>query len=165
MYWINVNEKYEFEADRTQEGLFINGKNIVADAKELNESSWNIIKNLQAFNVEVIEFNRSEKKAIIKVNNITYNVIAKDRYDILLDKLGLSNLNAVKVSEVRAPMPGMVLKVFVTEGMDIKKDDNLFILEAMKMENIIKSPADATLNSILIKAGDKVEKNQVLMLF
>jgi biotin carboxyl carrier protein len=79
--------------------------------------------------------------------------------------LGLSSLNAAKVSEVKAPMPGMVLKVFVTEGMEIKKGDNLFVLEAMKMENIIKSPADVTVKTIKIKPGDKVEKGQVLLMF
>jgi biotin carboxyl carrier protein len=41
----------------------------------------------------------------------------------------------------------------------------LLVLEAMKMENIIKSPADVTIKSIKIKASDKVEKNQVLIQF
>jgi biotin carboxyl carrier protein len=62
-------------------------------------------------------------------------------------------------------MPGLVLKVFVNKGDSIKKGDNLFVLEAMKMENIIKSPADVTVEKILIKPGDKVEKGQILMLF
>jgi biotin carboxyl carrier protein len=97
------------------------------------------------------------------VNNNIYSITAKDQFDILLDKLGLSSLNATKVSEIKAPMPGMVLKVFVSEGMEIKKGDNLFILEAMKMENIIKSPADVTVKTVKIKPGDKVEKGQLLM--
>jgi biotin carboxyl carrier protein len=62
-------------------------------------------------------------------------------------------------------MPGLVLSVLVKEGDEVKKGDNLFVLEAMKMENIIKSPADVTIKSIKIKASDKVEKNQVLIQF
>jgi biotin carboxyl carrier protein len=115
--------------------------------------------------VEVVNFDAVEKTAEIKVNNNTYTVTAKDQFDILLDKLGLSSLTAAKVSEVKAPMPGMVLKVFATEGMEIKKGDNLFVLEAMKMENIIKSTADVTVKKVKIKPGDKVEKGQVLMMF
>ena len=46
-----------------------------------------------------------------------------------------------------------------------EKGDNLLDLEAMKMENIIKAPADVVVKSIKIKPGDKVEKNQILMLF
>ncbi|MDB5143897.1 MAG: gcdC, partial [Mucilaginibacter sp.] len=70
-----------------------------------------------------------------------------------------------KVSEIKAPMPGLVLKLFVSEGTEVKKGDNLFILEAMKMENIIKSPADVTVKTVKIKPGDKVEKGQVLLTF
>ena len=79
--------------------------------------------------------------------------------------MGLSNLLAAKVSEIKAPMPGMVLKVLVEEGAEIKKGDNLFVLEAMKMENIIKSPADVVVKTIKIKPGDKVEKGQILIQF
>jgi biotin carboxyl carrier protein len=62
-------------------------------------------------------------------------------------------------------MPGLVLKVFAAEGMEVKKGDNLFVLEAMKMENIIKAPADVVVKTIKIKPGDKVEKGQILMVF
>jgi biotin carboxyl carrier protein len=72
---------------------------------------------------------------------------------------------AAKISEIKAPMPGMVLKVLVEEGAEVKKGENLFVLEAMKMENIIKSPADVTVKTIKIRPGDKVEKGQILMMF
>jgi biotin carboxyl carrier protein len=61
-------------------------------------------------------------------------------------------------------MPGLVLKVLVKDGDVIKKGDNLLVLEAMKMENSIKAPADATIKAVKITAGDKVEKNQVMIL-
>jgi biotin carboxyl carrier protein len=113
----------------------------------------------------VISFDKETKTAQIKVNGNIYTVAAQDQFDILLDQLGLSSLNAAKVSEIKAPMPGLVLKLFVTEGSEVKKGDNLFILEAMKMENIIKSPADVTVKTVKIKPGDKVEKGQVLLMF
>jgi biotin carboxyl carrier protein len=165
MYKVNVNGKYNFEVDKNGQGLLINGNNIEADVAQLNATSWHIINNLQSHNVEVISFDGQEKIAEIKVNNNIYRVTAKDQFDILLDKLGLSGLNSTKVSEIKAPMPGMVLKVFVDAGAEVKKGDNLFILEAMKMENIIKAPADVVVKTIKIKAGDKVEKGQILMLF
>ena len=165
MLQIKVNEKYNFDVDQNAKGLLINGGKIDADVQQLNASAYHVINNLQSYNVEVVSFNTAEKTAEIKVNNNTYNVTAKDQFDILLDKLGLSSLNAAKVSEIKAPMPGMVLKVFVNEGMEIKKGDNLFVLEAMKMENIIKAPADVTVKKVKIKPGDKVEKGQVLMMF
>ena len=165
MHQIKVNEVYNYETGRTGDNLLLNNEKIAADIKQLNESSWHIINDLRSYNVEVINFNGAEKTAEVKVNNNLYKITAKDQFDILLDKLGLSSLNAAKVSEIKAPMPGMVLKVFVTEGMEINKGDNLFILEAMKMENIIKSPADVVVKTVKIKPGDKVEKGQILMLF
>jgi biotin carboxyl carrier protein len=165
MYHVKVNDKYNYEFDQNGEGQLINGKNNSADIIKLSESTWHIINNLSSYNVEVVSFNKSEKTAEIKVSNNIYTVKAKDQFDILLDKLGLSNLNSAKISEIKAPMPGMVLKIFVNEGMEIKKGDNLFILEAMKMENIIKAPADVMVKTMKIKPGDKVEKGQVLMIF
>ena len=133
--------------------------------KQINASSWHILNKLRSYNAEVVSFNSMEKTALIKINNNLYTVTAKDQFDLLLDQLGLSTLNGARVSEMKAPMPGMVLKVFVDEGSAVKKGDNLFVLEAMKMENIIKAPADVVVKSVKIKPGDKVEKNQILLLF
>ena len=134
MLQVKVNDQYHYDIDKKGDDLLINNDVVNADIKQLNQSAWHIINNLKSYNVELISFNRTEKTAEIKVNNNSYTLSAKDQFDVLLDKLGMSSLNAAKVSEIKAPMPGMVLKIFVTEGMEIKKGDNLFILEAMKME-------------------------------
>jgi len=165
MLQVKANDKYNYDITMDGDVLFINGEKINADIRQLNSSAFHVINNLQSYNAEVVSFDPMGKTAEIKVNNNTYTVTAKDQFDILLDKLGLSSLNAAKVSEVKAPMPGMVLKVFVTEGMEIKKGDNLFVLEAMKMENIIKAAADVVVKTVKIKPGDKVEKGQVLLMF
>jgi biotin carboxyl carrier protein len=165
MLQVKANGKYNYDITKDGDALLINSEKINADIRQLNSSAFHVINNLQSYNVEVVNFNTAEKTAEIKVNNNIYTVTAKDQFDILLDKLGFSSLNAAKVSEVKAPMPGMVLKVFVTEGMEIKKGDNLFVLEAMKMENIIKASADVIVKTVKIKPGDKVEKGQVLLMF
>ena len=165
MYKFKVNDQYNFEADKKGDDLTVGGKKVTADMKQINASSWHILNKLRSYNAEVVSFNSMEKTALIKINNNLYTVTAKDQFDLLLDQLGLSTLNGARVSEMKAPMPGMVLKVFVDEGSAVKKGDNLFVLEAMKMENIIKAPADVVVKSVKIKPGDKVEKNQILLLF
>lgn len=163
MYNIKVNNKFDYKVDNKGDKLLINDSKTDADITQHGPLAYHIINNMGSFNAEVVSFDREAKTAEIKVNGIIYTVTAKDQFDVLLDKLGLSSLNSAKVSEVKAPMPGLVLKVFVSEGSEVKKGDNLFILEAMKMENIIKSPADVIVKSIKIKPGDKVEKGQVLI--
>jgi biotin carboxyl carrier protein len=165
MYKIKVNNKHDFEVDRKGDTLLVNNKTINADIKQLNDLLYHIINENGSYNAEVVSFDREAKTAEIKVNNNIYTLTAKDQFDVLLDKMGLSSLMAAKVSEIKAPMPGMVLKVLVEEGAEVKKGENLFVLEAMKMENIIKSPADVTVKTIKIRPGDKVEKGQILMMF
>lgn len=165
MYNIKVNNTQNFEIDRQTDGLLVNGEAVKADIVKLNDTLYHVINNVGSYNAEVVNFNMEAKTAEIKVNNNMYSITAKDQFDLLLDKMGLSNLMTARISEIKAPMPGMVLKVLVEEGTEVKKGDNLFVLEAMKMENIIKSPADVTVKTIKIQPGDKVEKGQVLIMF
>lgn len=165
MHSIKINNKFIFETNNNSAEILLNGQEINLNITFIDNLNWHIINKLKSYNVEIISINKEEKTAQIRINNNLYNLSAKDQFDLLLDNLGLSNLNNIKVSEVKAPMPGLVLNVFVTEGSSVKKGDNLFVLEAMKMENIIKAVADVIIKSVKIKPGDKVEKNQVLMLF
>jgi biotin carboxyl carrier protein len=70
-----------------------------------------------------------------------------------------------KINELKAPMPGLVLRVTANEGEAVKKGDTLLVLEAMKMENSIKSPGDGMVAKIMVKPGQAVEKNQLLVVF
>ena len=164
MHQIKVND-FSFETDTAGGALLIDGNEVDADISKINSSAWHIINNFKSFTVEVISFNRSEKTAEIRVNNNVYTITAKDQFDMLLEKSGLGKVNVPRLTELKAPMPGMVLKTFVGPGAAVKKGDNLFILEAMKMENIIKATADGNIKSIKIKPRDKVEKGQVLIEF
>jgi len=66
-------------------------------------------------------------------------------------------------TDLRAPMPGLVIEVAVSVGDSVKRGDPLAIVEAMKMENELAAPADGTVASVSVKTGDTVEKNQVLI--
>lgn len=64
---------------------------------------------------------------------------------------------------VKAPMPGTILKIQTSVGDTVKNGQVLVVLEAMKMENDITSPADGTVTSILVKQGDSVDGDTVLL--
>ena len=65
--------------------------------------------------------------------------------------------------DVKAPMPGKILEVLVKVGDQVKEDDELVMLEAMKMENPIYAPADGVVKEIKVKANDSVETEQVMI--
>ncbi len=64
---------------------------------------------------------------------------------------------------VVAPMPGTIVEILVNTGDDVKADDELVILEAMKMENPICAPSDGKIKEIKVKEKDKVDINQTLV--
>ncbi len=165
MYQLKVNEKFNFEVSESQGAWTVNGKPMELDTLVIKDNLLHVLHQHTSYRVEIVSFSKEAKTASIKVNGHTYSIAIKDRFDDLLHQLGLDNLQSTKVAELKAPMPGLVLSVLVKEGDEVKKGDNLLVLEAMKMENIIKSPADVTIKSIKIKPSDKVEKNQVLIQF
>lgn len=165
MHKVKVNDRFNFEINRENTELFVNNDLLQLDISDLGKSAAHIIYKNKSFNTELVEINKVEKSCIIKVNGNIYAIKIEDQFDQLLKQLGLDNLSSAKVLEVKAPMPGLVLKVIAEEGMEIKKGDNLLILEAMKMENILKSSTDGIIKKISVKQGDKVEKNQILIQF
>ncbi|MEZ5172833.1 MAG: acetyl-CoA carboxylase biotin carboxyl carrier protein subunit [Bacteroidia bacterium] len=101
----------------------------------------------------------------LRVNGKRVVVNTKDKMALLLESMGLSNTTEQKVNQVKAPMPGLVLRILVEPGTQVSKGDPLLVLEAMKMENMIKSPGDATVSAIKAQLGQAVEKNQILIEF
>jgi biotin carboxyl carrier protein len=165
MYNIKVNNTHSFKIEAENDQLKVDDQTVTLDLVRLSEGQTHVLYNHKSYNIELISENKQEKAMAIKVNGNTYHIAIEDQYDQLLKKLGLDNLAGNKVKEVKAPMPGLVLNIMAKEGQEIKKGENLLILEAMKMENILKSPTDGTIQKIVVNVGDKVEKNQVLVIF
>ncbi|MGF1922738.1 MAG: biotin/lipoyl-containing protein [Bacteroidia bacterium] len=165
MYNVKVNGKYNFAISEEKSGFSVNEEIIVLDRQVLNENSAHIIYKNKSYTVEVVSFDITEKSAVVKVKGSIYRVNVEDQFDQLLKQLGMENLGTVKVQQIKAPMPGLVLSILVAEGDEVKKGDSLLVLEAMKMENMIKSPTDGIVKTIAIRQGDKVEKNEVLISF
>lgn len=164
MYHINVNKTSTFDINVESNSISINNDERDFSIVKISENTYHVLSNKKSYNVELLSLDASTKVAVLKVNGNKYECEIKDQFDDLLKSLGLDNLTNVKVNEIKAPMPGLVLKTLIEEGQEFKKGDNLLVLEAMKMENILKAPADGIAKKIKVKSGDKVEKNEVLIL-
>jgi biotin carboxyl carrier protein len=124
-----------------------------------------ILHQNKSYSTEILDFNFETKLAKVKVNGNVYAISIKDRFDDLLKSLGMEDAGTKKIKDIKAPMPGLVLSVAVAAGDTVAKDSAVLILEAMKMENVIKSPADGVVKKVHAIQGKAVEKNAVLIEF
>ena len=165
MYKLKVNDTYNFDLSAVNDSLQLNGEAIPVDIRELQDGHLHFIYKNKSYNAEVVSENHDDKTSVIKINGKLYEVGIEDQFDSLLKAMGMAAGSGKVAKEIKAPMPGLVLNISVVEGQEIKKGDNLLILEAMKMENMLKSVTEGVVKKIYISKGDKVEKNQVLIEF
>jgi len=164
MFQATVNNK-AFEIQSEGEVITINGDPLNWDVVQLHEGYFHIIHEHKSYRAEIVKTDAATKTFTWKINNRQYTVHLKDKFDLLLEKLGMNHAAGSKVNSIKAPMPGLIIDLKVKEGDEVKQGDPLLILEAMKMENILKSPGDGVVKSIKIKKGDSVEKGHVLIEF
>ncbi len=85
--------------------------------------------------------------------------------DELIKSMGIERGRTKVVNAIKAPMPGLILEINVSVGQEVKENDPLLILEAMKMENCFLSPRDGVIKSITVEKGNAVDKGQLLIEF
>ena len=134
-----------------------------ADIVERSPGVYSVIQNNQSVLVTVQPAGTNAKQLRVEVNGEPFDIHIKDSLDQRLDTLGFSKLSGKKVNVVKAPMPGLVIDVAVSEGQELKEGERLLILEAMKMENSILMPNDGQVKQVMVKPGQAVEKGQVLV--
>lgn len=113
--------------------------------------------------IEVLNVNFDTKALKIRHNHSTHDLIFKDELDYVLDQMGIKRTFEALNTDIKAPMPGKVLDVVVNEGDEVKKGDAILILEAMKMENVLKAEGDCVIKKVLVGTQESVEKNQILI--
>jgi biotin carboxyl carrier protein len=152
VYKARVNDQYEFQ---DIEGTL--------DIVPLEDGYFHILKDNKSYKAKLLQADYNTKSFLIRINGVRYSVQLADQYDQLVDRLGLTVAAASQVKDIYAPMPGLVLEISVEVGQEVEEGTPLLILEAMKMENVIKSPGEGIIKSIHIKKGAAVEKNFLLI--
>ena len=164
MYKIIIGDKtlaVNFNKDQVE----VDGQPVAIDLARISDNRYHLLLNHKSYNLEVVAIDRNAGKAMIKVNNKELAIEVKTALDELLKKMGLNNNNATVAREIGAPMPGLILDVVVQEGDEVKTGDKLLVLEAMKMENIIKSPGNGKIKAIRVQKGQSVDSGQKLIQF
>jgi pyruvate carboxylase subunit B len=98
-----------------------------------------------------------------RFDSIAYSVPYLDEQAAMLEKLGFRKAATASKGDLKAPMPGRIISVHVNVGDVVSSGQRLIVLEAMKMENELRSILDGTVTAIHVQPGQSVEKNTVLI--
>jgi biotin carboxyl carrier protein len=156
-YKLSVNHSSSF--DLSESDL----KNL--DVVSVGKNNFHVLKDHKPFKAEIVSADFISKKYSVTVNNNTYDVAIADALDLLIKSMGIERGRTKVVNAIKAPMPGLILEINVVVGQEVKENDPLLILEAMKMENSFLSPRDGIIKSIAVLIGNAVDKGQLLIEF
>ena len=166
-YLATVNEcEFDITVEYRSDKYLVtcNDRKIEVTASFLGESRALVLMDNESHEIDV-RANGYDPNRVVFVRGLEIPVVIED-YNLaqLRKTAGMAAGGAVE-NDVRAAMPGLIVKVKVKPGDTVKKGQPLLIVEAMKMENIVKSPRDGTVKAVHIEANGLVEKNDRLLEF
>lgn len=164
MFSVNLKDQ-NLNVEKSGERLLINGQSLDWNFQWIDERRILLTKDDRSMEAELISLDRESKSIRVRLGHQVATLQLKDRFDLLLEKTGMTKPGSGKLKDIKAPMPGLILDLKVKPGDTVKKGEVVLILEAMKMENILKSPGDGVVKEVKVQLKESVEKNQVLILF
>lgn len=165
MFEAHFNGKKKVVDFLEENKVSVDGTEYVLDQGKIDDRKYHLILENKSYNIELVSIDKVKKLVSLKINNNPYQINVKDKFDLLLSQLGMSDMASKKIKDLKAPMPGLVVDILVEPGQEVKEGDSLLILEAMKMENSLKSPVDGVVKAINVSQKNTVDKNQILLSF
>ena len=154
-YSVNVNSSTTFNFSKAEIDSL--------DVREVSDGRQHILQNGKSTFAEIVQSDFLNKRYSVKINARVYEVAISNELDQLIKEMGLTAKVSKDIKDIKAPMPGLILDVNVTPGQEVKEGDYLLVLEAMKMENTLTAPKNGTVKAVVVKKGQTVDKNQVLV--
>jgi biotin carboxyl carrier protein len=164
MFSVNL-QNTTYSVEKSKEEILVNNQILTWDIKWIDDRRLHLLKGNESIEAELLSIDYETKSLQIRLGYQTATIDLKDRFDLLLEKMGMNSTGLGSLKDIKAPMPGLILDLKVKAGDEVKKGDVVLILEAMKMENIIKSPGDGVVKEVKVNLKQSVEKNQVLIQF
>src|SRR5690606_10844746 len=132
---ISVNEKEAHSVAKEGCDWLLDGAKVDCDIQLQPNGLVHVLFNNKSYTATIEDIDRTAKLLTLRVNGTLQQVGISEPMDQLLESMGMDLKAMQKAEPVKAPKPGMILKILVQPGQKIAKGDGLLILEAMKMEN------------------------------
>ncbi len=156
-YSVKVGEDFDFTLSKDTISSL--------DLIKTGNDAYHLLKDGASYHVKILDSDFNNGTYTISINGSEYQTSIQTPLDELIKKMGFAVNAGKNIDSISAPMPGLILDILVEEGQEVNEEDQLLILEAMKMENIITSPRSGVIKSVSVSKGDAVDKKQLLIEF
>jgi biotin carboxyl carrier protein len=156
-------QSYSVEIEEIGKSLYrvaVDGNEFIVDGKKTGRTNYSLIVDNRSFEIEV---DNAEDEYRVLVDGRNYHVSLVDERRVRVGG-GQSDFQLQGRQKVSVPMPGKIIAVLISEGDSVERGQGLVIVEAMKMENEVRSPIAGVVKEIKVKPGDAVEGGAVLVI-
>jgi biotin carboxyl carrier protein len=161
-YYVDI-EGRTYEIDIGPDGLRLDGRKSDVDLKPNHDSNlWHLVLDGRSHTLCARRRERRGEWDIV-IDGRRHEVLALDERRRAIRELSGSDVASHGPLEVRAPMPGLVIKVEVDRGAEVERGQGLIVIEAMKMENELKATTAGRVSDIRVTAGQAVDKGEPLL--
>lgn len=163
-YLVDVDgERVEVVLD--QDAVTVDGETMPAAVAEVEGTSVRLVTIGGAQHRVVARRHGARGRYAIWMDGWRFDVDALDERTRAIKELSAANAGPAGPAPVVAPMPGLIVRVHVAVGDRVRAGQGVVVMEAMKMENELRAPADGTVRAIAAAPGSAVEKGAVLVEF
>lgn len=159
MIQVRIGDR-SFNMDRAGKALAVDGEPVEARLTPLSRSSYLLMLGTSPY-VVTVEEGKNTRTVTLSGSPIETTTLRET--DLLLEEFGMDADAGAAEREIRAPMPGLVLRVMVEPGAAVEEGQGLVVLEAMKMENELTASAAGTVAAVHVGPGDAVGKSDLLV--
>lgn len=156
-YSVKVGDDFDFKLSKDSISSL--------DLIKTGDGTFHLLKDGQSYHVKILDSDFNKGIYTISIDGSEHQTSIQTPLDELIEKMGFATNGSKNIDSIAAPMPGLILDILVEEGQEVNEEDQLVILEAMKMENIITSPRNGVIKKIGVSQGDAVDKKQLLIEF
>ncbi len=162
-YIAKLGEKtYTVEVEEVEKSIYrvsVDGSEFLLDGKKTGRTNYSLIVDNRSFEVD-IDVSEDDYRVLVDGRNYHIHLLDERRMRLGGVQAGIELQGRQRVS---VPMPGKVIAVLVSEGDQVERGQGLVIVEAMKMENEVRSPINGEVKEVKVKAGDSLEAGATLL--
>ncbi len=166
-YLVKIDDnEYDIDLAYRADGysVTVDGATVRVTSHRLGETRSVLLVEDRSFEVDVRSNGLADSRTVFMLGVEIPVEIEEYQLAQLRKTAGMKSGPSLK-KKLTAPMPGLILEVKVAPGDKVSKGQPLIVIEAMKMENVIKAPADAVVKSVDVSKGASVEKGDQMLEF